>query len=391
MTARSCSSRSCSRGPARRRRRRHPRPGRRDRAPRCRTHAAAGRRSRRARRSRRRRAAAAAEAPEYRGDPAKRSIRRTVGTGKTFLVVSESPRRDARSAATSSPPAATRSTPRSRIAFALAVAHPTAGNIGGGGFAVVRTGPGKAVALDFREIAPAAATPDMYLDKDGKPTDASLHGDRAVGRAGLGRRAVGAAPEARQEAVEGPRRARDRARARWLRVDASSCTTSIARRTRAAREVAGAARRLWLPGGTPRATGDGRQPRARRDARADRRARRRRLLQGRDRGGDRRRDEGGRRHHHRRGSRGATSAMWRDPLRFTYRGYTVASMPPPSSGGIVLAMTAGMLRQARARQARRGTAPSTSTGSSRSGAARSPRATSCSAIRRSSRTCRSRS
>jgi gamma-glutamyltranspeptidase/glutathione hydrolase len=61
------------------------------------------------------------------------------------------------------------------------VTHPSAGNIAGGGFAVVRTGAGKAVALDFREVAPAAATPDMYLDKDGKPTDGSLHGDRAVG------------------------------------------------------------------------------------------------------------------------------------------------------------------------------------------------------------------
>src|SRR6185436_1725152 len=35
--------------------------------------------------------------------------------------------------------------------------------------------------------------------------------------------------------------------------------------------------------------------------------------------------------------------VWRDPLRFTYRGYSIASMPPPSSGGIALAMTAGML------------------------------------------------
>ena len=35
--------------------------------------------------------------------------------------------------------------------------------------------------------------------------------------------------------------------------------------------------------------------------------------------------------------------VWRDPLRFAYRGHSIVSMPPPSSGGIVLAMTAGML------------------------------------------------
>jgi gamma-glutamyltranspeptidase/glutathione hydrolase len=48
-------------------------------------------------------------------------------------------------------------------AFALAVTFPTAGNIGGGGFAVVRLN-GKSYALDFRETAPAAASRDMYAD-----------------------------------------------------------------------------------------------------------------------------------------------------------------------------------------------------------------------------------
>ncbi len=48
-------------------------------------------------------------------------------------------------------------------AFALAVTHPAAGNIGGGGFAVYRPASGDAVAYDFREAAPAAATPEMFL------------------------------------------------------------------------------------------------------------------------------------------------------------------------------------------------------------------------------------
>jgi len=48
-------------------------------------------------------------------------------------------------------------------AFALAVVHPTAGNIGGGGFIVFRPSAGDPAAYDFREMAPAAATPPMFL------------------------------------------------------------------------------------------------------------------------------------------------------------------------------------------------------------------------------------
>src|ERR1700737_4736988 len=48
-------------------------------------------------------------------------------------------------------------------AFALAVVHPTAGNIGGGGFIVYRPVNGEAVAYDFRETAPAKASPTMFM------------------------------------------------------------------------------------------------------------------------------------------------------------------------------------------------------------------------------------
>jgi gamma-glutamyltranspeptidase/glutathione hydrolase len=51
--------------------------------------------------------------------------------------------------------------------FALAVVFPAAGNIGGGGFMVVRLKDGTTATLDFREKAPAAATTNMYLDADG--------------------------------------------------------------------------------------------------------------------------------------------------------------------------------------------------------------------------------
>jgi gamma-glutamyltranspeptidase / glutathione hydrolase len=58
-------------------------------------------------------------------------------------------------------------------AFVLAVTHPTAGNIGGGGFLVFRSSAGSADAYDFRETAPASASATMFL-KDGK-YDANLH------------------------------------------------------------------------------------------------------------------------------------------------------------------------------------------------------------------------
>jgi len=66
-------------------------------------------------------------------------------------------------------------------ALALAVVHPAAGNLGGGGFAVARFGGGVS-ALDFRETAPAAATAGMFLGSDGKPVpERSLVGPLAAG------------------------------------------------------------------------------------------------------------------------------------------------------------------------------------------------------------------
>src|SRR5439155_21359546 len=63
-------------------------------------------------------------------------------------------------------------------AFALAVTHPVAGNIGGGGFIVYRSAAGDAMTYDFRESAPAGASPTMFL-RDAK-YDAALHHDSHV-------------------------------------------------------------------------------------------------------------------------------------------------------------------------------------------------------------------
>src|ERR1035438_8629853 len=63
----------------------------------------------------------------------------------------------------------------------LAVTHPSAGNIGGGGFMLIRLADGRTTFLDFRERAPMAASRNMYLDAAGKATQDSVTGYRAVG------------------------------------------------------------------------------------------------------------------------------------------------------------------------------------------------------------------
>lgn len=66
------------------------------------------------------------------------------------------------------------------VGFALEVTYPFAGNIGGGGFMVIRMADGRAAAIDYREVAPLAATRDMYVE-NGKLTDKSITGALAVG------------------------------------------------------------------------------------------------------------------------------------------------------------------------------------------------------------------
>src|SRR5215468_4787577 len=67
------------------------------------------------------------------------------------------------------------------VGFALAVTHPFAGNIGGGGFMLVRFADGRSTFIDFRERAPQKASHDMYLDAKGNPTRDSIEGWRSSG------------------------------------------------------------------------------------------------------------------------------------------------------------------------------------------------------------------
>lgn len=67
------------------------------------------------------------------------------------------------------------------VGLTLAVTHPLAGNLGGGGFMLIRFADGRTTFIDFRERAPQAASRDMYLDSAGNPTNESVVGYRASG------------------------------------------------------------------------------------------------------------------------------------------------------------------------------------------------------------------
>ncbi len=88
------------------------------------------------------------------------------------------------------------------VGYALAVTHPQAGNLGGGGFMLIRSKNGNTTAIDFREMAPAKATRDMFLDDRGNP-DSKNHSLRIwppVRR--YGRRFLAGAGEVRHHAVK---------------------------------------------------------------------------------------------------------------------------------------------------------------------------------------------
>jgi gamma-glutamyltranspeptidase / glutathione hydrolase len=278
--------------------------------------------------------------PVYRGsadhfiDPA------TVGTAARAMAVSEGPLaskagKELLAAGGNAVDAAV------ATAFALAVTHPSAGNLAGGGFAVVRTAAGKAVALDFREVAPAAATATMFLDKDGNPTRDSLHSHRAVGVpgsvAGLWalHRKLGKRPW--REVVD-PAIALAR---EGFEVDDKLHDAIVRYAKLLVKSPASAA--IWLPKRVPRAKGD-------RVAIPELAIVLERIAAlGPD--GFYRGETAAAIVAEMKAGGGIITAedlasytpVWREPLRFGYRGYSIVSMPPPSSGGIVLAMTAGML------------------------------------------------
>ncbi len=227
-------------------------------------------------------------------------------------------------------------------AFALAVVYPTAGNVGGGGFLVARSA-GKSYALDFRETAPAASTRDMFLGPDGKPTDDSRLGYRSAGVPGSvagmweAWQKLGSKKKTWAELLEPAIALADRG----FVVDAPFSKTIGIVQSKLVKFPASSA--LFLPSGAPPVVGSTwRDP----DLAA--------VL----------------RHVASEGAAGfytgpiaeaiakavkdggglitaadlkAYQAKWRDPFEYEYRGRTLIGMPPPSSGGLTMAMIAHLL------------------------------------------------
>ncbi len=228
------------------------------------------------------------------------------------------------------------------VGFALAVVHPAAGNIGGGGFMVMRMRSGEVQALDYRETAPAAASRDMYLDEHGELNGKSLTGHLAAGVPG----AVAGMLEAHRRfgrltlaQVIDPaiRLARD-----GFVLDSHHAGSIRASARRLAQFPASA--RQFLPDGTA-GPPDGyllKQPDLARTLESIKR-------EGRDgfyRGwvadsivAEMARGDGIITHADLEGYQ----AKWRTPITVTYRGWTIHSMPPASSGGVTLAMILKLL------------------------------------------------
>ncbi|AGA91304.1 gamma-glutamyltranspeptidase [Thioflavicoccus mobilis 8321] len=226
-------------------------------------------------------------------------------------------------------------------ALALAVVMPQAGNLGGGGFAVTRFG-SEVRTLDFRETAPAAATPEMYLDEQGAPRPgASLVGPLAAGVPGSP-----AGLHALHQAL---------GRLPWVAVVAPAIELAQAGFTvdaRLAQDVGRAAdllgrfpetAALWLPGGRPPAVGSRmRLPALAATLKAYAAQGPAAITAGPvataiERAAQR---HGG---VLRAADLAAYRPRWRAPVRFSAFGWQVASMPLPSSGGIILGETSGLL------------------------------------------------
>ncbi|HLL15047.1 MAG TPA: gamma-glutamyltransferase [Pyrinomonadaceae bacterium] len=225
------------------------------------------------------------------------------------------------------------------VAFALAVTYPAAGNLGGGGFMMIRLRDGRTTAIDYREMAPQAATRNIYLDAQGnliKGEGSSTIGYRAAGVPGtvagmeLALRKYGSGRLTWAQLAEPARR---------LASNGFTISHQFARSLRGSNELLGRytdSKRIFLNGGRYFKEGETlRQPElAQTFARLQR-------------GGAREFYEGETARLiavDMRSNRGLMTladlrgyeAKERVPLRTTYRGHEVISMPPPSSGGAVL-------------------------------------------------------
>ncbi|HEY8164545.1 MAG TPA: gamma-glutamyltransferase [Gemmatimonadaceae bacterium] len=240
------------------------------------------------------------------------------------------------------------------VGFALAVVYPEAGNLGGGGYMVIRLANGKTSAIDYREIAPAAAFRDMFLDSTGAVTTASIIGGAASGVPGAvaGMTGVlaryGSMPLARVIAPA------IRLASEGFIVD-SALAASLAGKKALITQFAGGD--VFFPGGSAPKVGS---RLILRDLASTLRAISNRGAAGFYRGrvpelvaAEMQRGCPAGVPARARAAR-ACGIMtvedfaryrpsWRSPLRTTYRGYTLYSMPPSSSGGITVGETLNIL------------------------------------------------
>jgi gamma-glutamyltranspeptidase/glutathione hydrolase len=231
------------------------------------------------------------------------------------------------------------------VAYALAVTHPSAGNIGGGGFMIVRLASGETHAIDFREVAPAAATVEKNTEqlKSGAfgyasaPVPGTVAGMsfalEKFGSRPLGELVAPAIDLARKGHKLSARQAVSMA-SHWAKI-----------------RVDPAARAVFGRGDKPLKSGDvWKQPDLARTLEAIAKEGPRAFYEGafaqktekamKDHGGlitaaDLR----------------AYKAVLRAPLRFSYRGFTVDTMPPPSMGGVAFAEIMLLLERLRAHEA----------------------------------------
>lgn len=225
------------------------------------------------------------------------------------------------------------------VAFALAVLYPQAGNLGGGGFLMIRRSDGTATAIDYRETAPAAATREMFVGPDGqliKGEKSSTLGYRASGTPGtiaglaFALKKYGSGKLTWAELIEP---------ARKLAADGfplSQRSANLLQDHQAILSPFAESRRIFLRDGKFYREGETlRQPELAATLRRLQKEGPREFYEGET---ARLIAEDMRRSH------GLITAedlrtytpKERTPLRGSYRGYAIISMPPPSSGGLVL-------------------------------------------------------
>jgi gamma-glutamyltranspeptidase/glutathione hydrolase len=221
------------------------------------------------------------------------------------------------------------------VGFAMAVVHPEAGNIGGGGFSMIRLADGSVAALDYREAAPSRGSRDMYLDLRGNPSDLSVTGALAAGVPGAvaglveQHRKYGRLPFAQVIAPA------IRLASEGFLVDEYRQNSIESDRDRL--YLFPASRRQFLPDGhAPRMGTIFRQPDLARTLTAIRDQGRAGFYAGwvadsivaeMERSGG----------FITKPDLASYEAKWRVPIRIDYRGHTIYSMPPASSGGITMA------------------------------------------------------